>query len=82
MSMNWDKDYEENEDFGDDDDGDVDMSPCPLCGEPIYDESECCPHCGEYIVHSTNFLSDKSIWFRAFWLILVTFLIYQMIVLF
>lgn len=69
----------EYDDEGFEDIGD-DLMPCPLCGERIYDDSESCPHCGEFIVGSTRFLSNKPLWFRALWVMVITFLIYQLIV--
>lgn len=74
--MNWNDDYDV-EDYGVDED---DLMPCPLCGERIYDDSDSCPYCGEFIVRNTRFLADKPLWFRALWLAVITFLIYQLIV--
>ena len=65
-----------------DDDEFDEVRPCPLCAEPIYEDADSCPYCGEFIVDTTtSFLSGRPIWFRIFWVSLVTFLIYQMIVL-
>ena len=32
-----------------DDDPDDNTVPCPSCRTPIYEESEFCPHCGQYV---------------------------------
>lgn len=56
-----------------------DTNPCPLCAKPIYEDADYCLHCGEYIVRSTSFLEGRSLWFRAFWVLLVAFLILQML---
>ncbi len=32
----------------DDDDSDT-TTDCPYCGEPVYDDSERCPHCEKYM---------------------------------
>jgi hypothetical protein len=47
------------------DDEDVELLPCPSCGEPIYEEAEACPYCGEYVTHSTSVLAGKPRWFVA-----------------
>ncbi len=31
------------------DDDDIELVPCPYCGKSIYEESERCPECGNYI---------------------------------
>ena len=42
-----DDDVDEVEDsYGSDDD---DLLPCPHCGAAIYEQSEKCPKCGEYV---------------------------------
>jgi predicted RNA-binding Zn-ribbon protein involved in translation (DUF1610 family) len=46
-----------------DDDEELDLLPCPSCGEPIYEEAEACPYCGEYVTHSTSVLASKPLWF-------------------
>ena len=23
--------------------------PCPSCGEPVYEDADVCPHCGDFI---------------------------------
>ena len=38
-------DIDDDEDWDDDDE----TMPCPLCGEPVYDDSEQCPNCGRYL---------------------------------
>jgi hypothetical protein len=35
----------------DDEEGDdEETSPCPACGEEIYEDAERCPYCGEYVL--------------------------------
>jgi hypothetical protein len=44
----WDDDSDDGDDspdFGDDEP----MIPCPYCRVDIHDETERCPHCGQYI---------------------------------
>ena len=45
--MAWDDDSGEF-DVYDDGDSAVEL-PCPSCGEPVYEEADVCPHCGDYI---------------------------------
>ncbi len=38
--------------YGPEDDADDDSTeelPCPACGELVYEETEKCPHCGDWI---------------------------------
>jgi hypothetical protein len=45
-----DSDHEAEADDFDTPDGEDDVTiPCPYCHRPIHEESERCPHCGEYI---------------------------------
>ncbi|NNJ25238.1 zinc ribbon domain-containing protein [Alienimonas chondri] len=49
--MAWDDDSGEFEPYEDDAYGDDDAEelPCPSCGEPVYEETQRCPYCGDYI---------------------------------
>lgn len=44
-------DLDESDDLDDDaeDDDSGETMPCPHCFGTIYDDSERCPHCGEYL---------------------------------
>jgi hypothetical protein len=60
---NDDWDAEEESDAthdGDSDDGDT--MPCPHCRREIYDDSERCPHCGEYLGGSDEPGTGKPLW--------------------
>ena len=41
-------DLDEDDDL-DEDNGSGETMPCPHCFGTIYDDSERCPHCGEYL---------------------------------
>ena len=28
----------------------TELTPCPSCGEPIYEDAERCPRCGQYVL--------------------------------
>ena len=48
------EEWDDDSDLGEDDDSpdfgdDEPMIPCPYCGVDIHDETERCPHCGQYI---------------------------------
>lgn len=62
----YDDDYEDEFDEGYDEDpwsdDDVDMVECPSCHTMIYEESEQCPHCQEYVSHSTSVWSGRPWW--------------------
>jgi zinc-ribbon domain len=48
IARNFDDHDFDEEDWGEDPDEDVTM-PCPHCREPVYDDAELCPHCGQYL---------------------------------
>jgi hypothetical protein len=41
-------DWDEPED-GDGPEGETETVPCPSCRQPVYEEAQRCPHCGNYI---------------------------------
>jgi predicted nucleic acid-binding Zn ribbon protein len=46
-----------------DDDSDNDTTIiCPHCDRSIYDDSEQCPHCGEYLTHEDAPRQRKPLW--------------------
>jgi hypothetical protein len=59
----------EDWEYPDPDDGDEDeleTIPCRACGEPIYEEAEQCPYCGEYVSRNSNSpLAGRSWWYIA-----------------
>lgn len=59
-----------NEDFENDSDQDHLMS-CPSCGAEIYDESEQCPYCGEYVLTSASPFASKPTWVQWLFVIIV-----------
>ncbi len=55
------------DDSEDDDTEDVDDSAetvaCPQCGADVYEDAEQCPVCGNYIVHTHDFLwTNRPLW--------------------
>ena len=61
-------DYPEEDQYDSDafDDDSPELLPCPNCGEEIYEESERCPYCGEYVTFNTSLWSGKPTW----WIVL------------
>jgi hypothetical protein len=43
--------------------------PCPACGTDVYEDSECCPTCGEYLDFSSAGLAGWPWWFVALGLV-------------
>lgn len=71
MNSKWDDDIADDddddetyggEDWTDDSDDVADTLPCPNCGAQIYEDTEVCPVCGEYISHGSSAWSDKPAW--------------------
>ena len=65
-----------------DDEGDDETSQlvgCPSCQEPIFEDAEQCPYCGDYIVHSTSALAGRPLWFCALGLLGVAAAIYCLV---
>ncbi len=58
--------YEDGDDegWGTDDDEAVDTVACGNCGAEVYEEAEQCPHCGEWITHSTAAHTTKPLWWQ------------------
>jgi predicted RNA-binding Zn-ribbon protein involved in translation (DUF1610 family) len=56
--MDWDDDF----DPGSDDDAPAVTVACPDCGAEVYEESERCPSCGEWILRTHSPWSGHSTW--------------------
>lgn len=47
------------------DDAADDEYVCPSCGADVYEDCECCPHCGDYITpRSRSALSGQGLWMK------------------
>jgi hypothetical protein len=55
---------DDDEDWEPDDPGDdeSDVMPCPSCGAEMYDDSERCPSCGDYVVHRKHVWHGRPWW--------------------
>jgi len=60
------EDLDENEypDEDEFDDSSDDLFPCPECGGEVHEETQRCPHCGDYIVvnYSTSSIFGSRLW--------------------
>lgn len=61
-------DYYEDDEFDDFDDDESETVPCPSCGKEVYEESERCPYCSEYIVHNRGI---NPLWQRTAWMLII-----------
>jgi hypothetical protein len=55
-----DEEYPDEADADWDNDDDPETIACPVCGADVYEESERCPACGEYITPNTSPLAGRS----------------------
>ena len=60
--MTNDNEYHNEDDDYDEDDS-SELRPCPECGADIYEDSELCPVCGNYITFgSSGPFSNRPVW--------------------
>jgi hypothetical protein len=57
----WDQNEEEDWDTEAEDDESI-VVRCPSCRRDVYEDAERCPHCGDYIVHSTRAWDGRPLW--------------------
>lgn len=62
----WDDEPYDDEPYDDLDDDSAETLPCPHCGAEIYEDSEQCPVCGNYVTFRTSAWSGRSVW----WIVL------------
>ena len=81
--MSWtdlddDEEWAEDEeaDDSDMDDSDADLLSCPSCGKAVHEDTQQCPHCGDWI---TPIHADKP-WKRAVWAVAAVLVIISLIV--
>ena len=48
-----------------------DTMPCPHCRAEIYDESEQCPYCGQYITAQTSPFQSAPTWMRVLFVLII-----------
>ena len=56
-----DDEYPDDYDLNDDE---VELLPCPSCGREVYEETEKCPYCGDWIM-PRQAAARTPFWFRV-----------------
>ena len=70
-----DRDPEEPEDFDRDDDPfGTDTEPCPFCKREIHDQTDICPHCGNFISRDDGPVQVGPVWLVTAGVLLITIL--------
>jgi len=67
--------YNDLEDYeypDEDDAGDDETIPCPHCHEPVYENAERCPECGQYLSREDAPYQRKPVWFIVGFLLCMT----------
>ncbi len=54
-----------------DEDSETELLVCPQCGKSVYEETQQCPHCGDWIVPTYKNAHTKRGWLIAIVLLLV-----------
>jgi len=77
----WDDDPPDeavDEDGLDDDDSPDDLLACPSCGVAVHEETQCCPHCGEWVMPLASAARGTSrIWIVAAVLAIIGLLLWS-----
>lgn len=61
----------------DDDDGEEELLLCPSCQEPVFEETQQCPHCGDWITA----VYPSGGWKRTVWIIAAMMVIAALVLL-
>ena len=72
--MNWDEDDVDVQDWEEPDDGVAELVVCPSCGRDVYEETQQCPYCGDWIVAGRS--SKNRLWVVAGILALIGMLVW------
>ena len=66
----WREEYDEFEDDR------TEALPCPSCGAEVYEETQRCPHCGDWIVpHAAHARRKRGLWIVAAVLALIAIVV-------
>ncbi|HUU83671.1 MAG TPA: hypothetical protein VM243_09225 [Phycisphaerae bacterium] len=77
--MIYDDDEEQDwtPDLDEEQDSEADQLPCPSCGAMVYDDTDRCPHCGDWIMPlSASAGSRSGIWIVAALLAIIGLLVW------
>jgi uncharacterized paraquat-inducible protein A len=78
--MTWDDDFDDDDEWVEDegaDDSDAEMLLCPSCRRAVHEDTQKCPHCGEWVIP----VHPESPWKRWIWAATAILLILSMILL-
>ena len=56
-----DQEWEEAEFAEEEDDPEADLMQCPSCHKPVHEDTQKCPHCGDWIIPATAPSSSKNL---------------------
>lgn len=62
-------------------DEEAETLPCPHCRAEIYEDAEQCPHCGEYVTHSTSVWAGRPWWWIVLGLLGIVAVIFVLLLL-
>ena len=65
------EDYADEEWVNDEDDSGDDLLACPACRQPVHEDTQQCPHCGDWITP----VDTRGLWRRAAWVVAVVLVI-------
>ena len=65
--MAWDNDVDEEWVEDEAEDSDADLLSCPSCRRPVHEDTQQCPHCGDWITP----VYPRRPWGRGLWILAV-----------
>ena len=68
-------DYDEDEWVHDEDEGEDDLLVCPSCSQAVHEDTQQCPHCGDWIIP----VYPKGRWKEVVWALAAVMVILAMI---
>ena len=73
-------DFPDEEWVEDEGDSEDDLLSCPSCRQAVHEDTQQCPHCGDWITPiATEPLSKRLIWVAAALLVIVSLILYTVL---
>ena len=72
--MSYDEDHADEEWIEDEGDPEDDLLVCPSCHENVHEDTQQCPHCGDWIIPA--YPHDRSK--RLIWLVVVILVVFSL----
>lgn len=79
MSFDYDDDPDAPLDQDLDNDEEDELIDCPACGQSIYDDTEKCPYCGDWIVATAGSTARNRIWILGAILALMSMIVFAVL---